>query len=73
MTEFLHADRQQDCTPFDAAVIRMDQLRSLAGLLSLEEVSEQFSELSTLAQILIFALFKDGLADIRAAPTQTAV
>ncbi|MGF6605493.1 hypothetical protein OKW45_000393 [Paraburkholderia sp. WSM4175] len=43
-----------------------------AALLSLEEVAEQFSGLSTVAQVCIFGLFEDALADIRAALTQTA-
>ncbi|HZZ05214.1 hypothetical protein [Paraburkholderia sp.] len=53
----------------DVAVIRVDQLRALAGLLSLEEVTEQFADLSILAQVSIFGLFEDALADIRAALT----
>jgi hypothetical protein len=47
------------------------QLLALAELLSLEEVTEQFSDLSTFAQVCIFGLFDDGLADIRAALTRT--
>jgi hypothetical protein len=41
-------------------------------LLSLEEVAEQFSDCSTVAQVSILGLFEDALADIRAVLTQTA-
>ncbi|MBB5503354.1 hypothetical protein HDG37_007594 [Paraburkholderia sp. MM5384-R2] len=56
----------------DTAVIRVDQLHALAGLLSLEEVAEQFSALSTVAQVSIFGLFEDALADVRAVLARTA-
>ncbi|RFU46873.1 hypothetical protein D0B32_17470 [Paraburkholderia sp. DHOC27] len=49
----------------DTAVIRVDQLQALSGLLSIEEVAEQFAGLSMVAQASIFGLFEDGLADIR--------
>ncbi|SDQ43616.1 hypothetical protein SAMN05443245_1371 [Paraburkholderia fungorum] len=55
----------------DTAVIRVDQLQALAGLLSQEEVAEQFSDLLTGVQVSIFGLFEDALADIRATLTQT--
>jgi hypothetical protein len=38
---------------------------------SLEEVAEQFSDLSTVAHVSIFGLFEHALADIRAALTRT--
>ncbi|WP_262420131.1 hypothetical protein [Paraburkholderia sp. 31.1] len=56
----------------DTAVIRVDQLHALAGLLSLEEVAERFSALSTVAQVSIFGLFEDALADVRAVLARTA-
>ncbi|MCC8401404.1 hypothetical protein LJ655_05760 [Paraburkholderia sp. MMS20-SJTN17] len=65
-------DAQRDAAMPDTAVIRVDQLYALAGLLSLEEVAEQFSDLSTVARVSIFGLFEDALADIRAALMQTA-
>ncbi|CAE6700523.1 hypothetical protein R69927_03267 [Paraburkholderia domus] len=71
MADFSCASPQQDATTPDTAVIRVDQLHALAGLLSLEEVAEQFSDLSTVAQVSIFGLFEDALADIRAVLTQT--
>ncbi|MBB5458692.1 hypothetical protein [Paraburkholderia sp. Cpub6] len=57
------------CTTYatDAAIVRLDQLHALAGLLSLEEVAEQFAGMSTTAQVALFDLFEDRLADIRAA------
>ena len=64
MADFSYAFLQRDAAMPDAAVIRVDQLHALAGLLSLEEVAEQFSGLSTVAQVSIFGLFEDGLADI---------
>ncbi|WP_322107079.1 hypothetical protein [Paraburkholderia sp. J41] len=67
MADFLHASTQQDAVTADAAVVRVNQLHALAELLSLEEVVEQFSALSTVAQVSIFGLFEDALADIRIA------
>ncbi|MDH6153102.1 MULTISPECIES: hypothetical protein [Paraburkholderia] len=72
MPDFLNASVQPDTAMPDTAVILVDQLHALAALLSLEEVAEQFSGLSTVAQVCIFGLFEDALADIRAALTQTA-
>ncbi|MDR5749861.1 MULTISPECIES: hypothetical protein [unclassified Caballeronia] len=70
MAEFLHADRQRDDALFDAAVIRVDQLPALAGLLSLEEVAEQFAGLTVAGKIAIFGPFEDALTDVRATLTQ---
>ncbi|MBB5457755.1 hypothetical protein [Paraburkholderia sp. Cpub6] len=41
--------------------------------MSLEEVAEQFSPLSTVAQVSIFGLFEDALAGVRAVLARTAV
>ncbi|CAE6854329.1 hypothetical protein R69927_02245 [Paraburkholderia domus] len=71
MTDISCASPQRHAATPDTAVIRIDQLHALAGLLSLEEVAEQFSDLPTVAQVSIFGLFEDALADIRAALTQT--
>ncbi|ADG17766.1 MULTISPECIES: hypothetical protein [Paraburkholderia] len=72
MADFLHSSAQRDSATPDTAVIRIDQLHALAGLLSLEEVAEQFAGLSTVAQVCIFGPFEDALTDVRAALTQTA-
>jgi hypothetical protein len=37
--------------PFDAAVILVDRLQAMAALLSLEEVAEQFCDLSAIAEV----------------------
>lgn len=66
MADFLRASRQRNAATPDNAVIRVDQLHALAGLLSLEEVAEQFSDLPTVVQVSIFGLFEDALADMRA-------
>ena len=57
-----HGTRDTDAT--DRAIIRVDQLQALAGLLRLEEVVEQFASLSTTAQVALFGLFEDGLSDV---------
>ncbi|WP_243856549.1 hypothetical protein [Paraburkholderia sp. BL6665CI2N2] len=67
LIDLLHADRQQNDAAFDAAVIRVDQLQALAGLLSLEEVAEQFTGLDTVGQVSIFGLFESALSDVRMA------
>ncbi|NML99183.1 hypothetical protein HHL24_14700 [Paraburkholderia sp. RP-4-7] len=72
MAKFLHPDRQQNDAAFDAAVIRVDQLQALAGLLSLEEVAEQFSGLDLVGQVSIFGLFEAALSDVRAALARAA-
>ena len=54
----------------DEAAIRLDQIRALAGLLSLEEVAAEFARLELLAQIAIFGLFEGALGDARAALMQ---
>ncbi|MDH6150599.1 MULTISPECIES: hypothetical protein [Paraburkholderia] len=72
MPDFLNASAQPDIAMPDTVVIRVDQLHALAALLSLEEVAEQFSALSTVAQVSIFGLFEDALADVRAVMTRTA-
>ncbi|MGF6369733.1 hypothetical protein OKW40_002483 [Paraburkholderia sp. RAU6.4a] len=72
MPDFLNASAQPDTAMPDTAVIRVDQLHALAALLSLEEVAEQFSALSTVAQVSIFGLFEDALADVRAVLARTA-
>ncbi|MBB5409460.1 MULTISPECIES: hypothetical protein [unclassified Paraburkholderia] len=72
MPDSLNASAQPDMAMPDTAVIRVDQLHALAGLLSLEEVAEQFSALSTVAQVSIFGLFEDALADVRAVLARTA-
>lgn len=67
MAEFLNDERRQpDAAVVDAAVIRVDQLHALAGLLSLEEVAEQFSGMPTTAQVALFGLFEAGLGAVRA-------
>lgn len=70
MADFLSASAQPDSAMPDTAVIRVDQLHALAGLLSLEEVAEHFAGLSTGAQVSIFGLFEDALADVRAVLTR---
>ncbi|APA84054.1 hypothetical protein BJG93_00540 [Paraburkholderia sprentiae WSM5005] len=72
MPDFLNASVQPDTAMPDTVVIRVDQLHALTGLLSLEEVAEQFSDLSTVAQVSIFGLFEDALAGICTALTRTA-
>ncbi|WP_236002195.1 hypothetical protein [Paraburkholderia elongata] len=54
MADFLRPSPQLNAEMPDTAVIRVDQLHALAGLLSLGEVAEQFSDLSTVAQVSIF-------------------
>lgn len=66
MADFSYAFLQRDAAMSDAVVIRVDQLHALAGLLSLEEAAEHFSELSTVAQVSIFGLFEGALAEVRA-------
>ncbi|WP_231337641.1 hypothetical protein [Paraburkholderia sprentiae] len=71
MPDFLNASVQPDTAMPDTAVICVDQLHALAGLLSLEEVVEQCSAPSTVPKVSIFGLFEDALADVCAVLART--
>jgi hypothetical protein len=72
MPEFLNAGRQQSHTDgLDVAVIRIDQLKALASLLSVEEVASKFAGLEVSGQVAIFGLFEDALSDVRSALERT--
>ncbi|WNC94371.1 hypothetical protein RI103_31280 [Paraburkholderia sp. FT54] len=47
-------------------------MQAVVALLSLEELAEKFRGLSMPAQVSIFGLFEDALADVRAALTHVA-
>lgn len=72
MADRLLVDRRLDDAAFDIAVILVDQLQALAGLLSLEKVAEQFTGLDPVEQVSIFALFEAILSDVGAALARAA-
>ncbi|MFB9122112.1 hypothetical protein E2553_17200 [Paraburkholderia dipogonis] len=66
MTVSLYTDCGHNTAALDMTVIRIDQLRALAGLLSLKDVAEEFAGLPLQGQASIFDLFEDGLGGVRA-------
>lgn len=73
MIESLSTARLHAVASLRAAVIRLDQLRALAALLSLDDVTEEFKGLTLPEQVSIFDLFEVGLGDVHAALTQDAL
>lgn len=61
------ADPKLPQSALDAALIRIDRLSALAGLLAVEEVASAFSGLSILEQVAIFGTFEVGLEEARSA------
>lgn len=49
----------------DVAMIRIDRLNALAGLLAVEDVASAFAGLSVREQVAIFGTFEEGLGEAR--------
>jgi hypothetical protein len=63
----LAADLELQQFPVDVAMIRIDRLSALAGLLAVEDVALAFAKLSVPEQVAIFGTFEDGLEEARSA------
>ncbi|CAM8751176.1 hypothetical protein NCF_03147 [Burkholderia pseudomallei] len=59
-------------SPLDAAMINVERLSALAGLLAIEDVVSAFANLSPLAQVALFGTFESGLVEVRTALLQMA-
>ncbi|MBF3415615.1 hypothetical protein [Burkholderia pseudomallei] len=59
-------------SPLDAAMINVERLSALAGLLAIEDVVSAFANLSPLAQVALFGTFESGLVEVHAALLQMA-
>ncbi|WP_243898963.1 hypothetical protein [Burkholderia pseudomallei] len=57
-------------SPLDAAMINVERLSALAGLLAVEGVASEFANLSPLAQVALFGTFESGLSEVRTALLQ---
>lgn len=57
-------------SPLDAAMISVERLSALAGLLAIEDVVSAFANLSPLAQVALFGTFESGLVEVRTALLQ---
>lgn len=62
---------QPQPSSLDVAIIRIDRLNALAGLLAVEDVASAFSRLSIREQVAIFGTFEDGLEEARDALMHT--
>jgi hypothetical protein len=60
-------DSQFQPLPLDTAMICIDRLTALAGLLAAEDVASVFAGLSAHEQAAIFGTFEAGLAEARVA------
>ena len=60
-----HLELQQ--SSLDVAMIRIDRLSALAGLLAVEDVASVFARLSVQEQVAIFGTFEAGLEEARGA------
>lgn len=63
----LAVDLELQQFPVDVALIRIDRLSALAGLLAVEDVAVAFARLSVPEQVAIFGTFEDGLEEARSA------
>ncbi|AJX32202.1 hypothetical protein [Burkholderia oklahomensis] len=59
-------------SPLDVAMISVERLSALAGLLAIEDVVSAFANLSPLAQVALFGTFESGLVEVRTALLQMA-
>ncbi|AJX94141.1 hypothetical protein [Burkholderia pseudomallei] len=59
-------------SPIDAAMIGVERLSALAGLLAVEDVTFAFANLSPLVQVALFGTFEAGLIEVRSALMQIA-
>ena len=63
----LASDLERQQFSVDVAMIRIDRLSALAGLLATEDVASAFARLSLPEQVAIFGAFEDGLEEARSA------
>lgn len=61
------ADLELQQSPLDVAMVRIDRLTALAGLLAVEDVASAFAGLSITDQTAIFGTFEAGLEEARGA------
>jgi hypothetical protein len=66
------ADFELQQSPIDVAMISIDRLSALAGLLAVEIVASAFAGLSVTEQVAIFGAFEAGLEEARMALVRAA-